>query len=66
MKIRFFYIATGEDIPLLESYYMNLFVMADSKVYSDNNQTYESQCSVVGFEDCIMQRPTIGWRIETN
>ena len=39
-----------------------LFVSCD-KVFADNFKSFESQSSVIGFEDLCDERPDIGWRI---
>lgn len=58
MHIEFFFKETG-DILIDTCVY---FVMND-EVYADNGETYESQSSVVGFEDFISECPNIGWRV---
>ena len=40
------------------------FVMED-KVWRDNFKTRESQGAVIGFDDCIVECPDIGWRLAT-
>ena len=59
MKIEFYQIDDGVILNDTNDYY---FVM-NNEVYSDNNNTYESQCAVVSFEDFIIRRANIGWRI---
>ena len=59
MKIEFFKIDTGE---VLKDTDDTFFVMNNS-VWCDNFVTYESQYSVIGFEDCVKERKDIGWRV---
>jgi len=33
------------------------------EVWRDNYNTYESQAAVIGFDDCIVRVPEIGWRL---
>lgn len=58
MKIEFYVKATGEVVPG-----DNWFFVMNNEVYSDNGQTCESQCAVVGFDTFIRRRPDIGWRV---
>jgi hypothetical protein len=57
MNVRFFYKSSGDDAPKG----FDFFIREDGTVWRDNFQTYESQCAVIGFEDCIMPCPEIGW-----
>ncbi len=61
MKIEFFNKKTGEVIKNTDDYY---FIM-NGEVFIDSEVTYESQCAVIGFEDCIKKMPGIGWRLTT-
>ena len=59
-EIEFYLKDTGEIIEHSDDY---LFVM-NNKVYRDNNLTFESQCAVIGFDDCIAPFFHIGWRVK--
>lgn len=56
--IRFFLLSTGETAPDLD-----YFVRGDGSVWRDNYRTYESQCSVVGFDDFVMPCENVGWEV---
>lgn len=55
--IEFFDRETGEVRTNHEYFVLN------GEVCRDNYNTYESQCAVIGFEDCIVRVPEIGWRV---
>lgn len=38
------------------------FVRGDGSVWRDNCNFYESQCAVIGFDDCCMPCPELTWR----
>ena len=59
MNIQFIRKKTGEILRDTDDFY---FIMND-KVYRDNSQTFESQSSVIGFDDCIEEAPDIVWRV---
>ena len=58
-KIRFFYKTSGDDAPAGFGY----FIESDGTVWRDNEQSYESQCAVIGFEDCVMPCPELDWEL---
>ena len=39
------------------------FILNGNEVWADNNQTEESQCALVGFEDFIRKCNDVGWRV---
>lgn len=57
--IRFFYKTSGDTAPTG----LDFFIREDGSVWRDNFRTCESQCSVVGFDDFIMECPDIGWEV---
>ena len=57
MKVRFFYLSSGDDAPSG----FDFFVRDDGTVWRDSFKTFESQSAVIGFDDCIMPCPEIGW-----
>lgn len=59
-EIEFYFKDSGKTCRTVEDY---LFVM-NNKVYADNSKTFESQCEVIGFKDCIIAYGHIGWRIK--
>lgn len=58
MRIEYFDKKTEQPIKNTDD---ELFVM-NNEVYSDNFKTFESQPGVIGFHDCIVAMPNIGWR----
>lgn len=58
--IEFYQKGTGKICKGTDDY---LFVM-NNKVYRDNMKTFESQCAVIGFEDCIVRMDHVDWRIK--
>jgi len=59
-EIEFYQKTTGNICKGTNDY---LFVM-NNKVYRDNMKTFESQCAVIGFDDCIEEFSHIGWRVK--
>lgn len=59
MKIEYYNVNNSEVIEEPNDF----FILNGSEVWSDNGKTFESQCSVIGFEDCIMECKNISWRI---
>jgi len=59
VKLRFFDRKTGNIMPHGEDY----FVRSDNTVWRDNYRTFESQCSVVSFEDFVVECPGVGWEL---
>ena len=62
MEIEFFFKSEPEHIIDGKGWF---FVM-DNKVYSDNGLDTEFSHSIKGFYDFIMERPDIGWQINSN
>ena len=58
-KLRFFDRKTGNIMPPGEDY----FVRSDNTVWRDNYRTFESQCSVVSFDDFVEECPGVGWEL---
>lgn len=61
MKIEFYDIATGT--PYAADKVRGWFFVMDDEVYCDSGRTWESQSSVIGFDDTIEHRPDVGWRV---
>ena len=57
-KIEFFIKNSNKILSDTDDYY---FIM-NNVVYCDNNEMYESQSAVIGFDDCIQRRDDIGWK----
>lgn len=61
IELRFFVKQTKADAPRGFDY----FIRDDGTVWRDNYKTYESQSSAVGFDNCIMPCPEIGWETKS-
>lgn len=59
-KIRFFMKDTGETAPAN----LEFFITADGSVLRNNELTFESQCSVIGLSDCIVNCPGVDWEVQ--
>jgi hypothetical protein len=57
--IKFYNLKTLEPAPSQ----LDFFVREDGSVWRDNFQTFESQERTIGFEDCIVECPDIGWML---
>ena len=62
MIIIFFNKETNQEIPWQDSWMY--YIDQNGRVIQDNQNTYESQSAVIGFEDFVKNRPDIGWRIK--
>ena len=49
---------------IAEDPYLSLFVYGNS-VYQRSWNTFESQCSVIGFDDFIEERLDLDWRVKS-
>lgn len=60
MNIEFYDINTGE---VVDNKYDMFFVRGNGEVWADNGNYWESQSASIGFEDCVVRCPNIGWRV---
>lgn len=60
MKIEFYDVTTGNTI---EDKYGMYFIRGNGEVWADNGNYWESQSASIGFDDCIIHCPNVGWRI---
>jgi hypothetical protein len=58
MIIEFYEKESGEVVPTGD-----YFILNGSEVWRDNYNSYESQSTTIGFDDCIIDCPSIGWRV---
>jgi len=62
MKIEFFFKSEPENI-IDDKWW---FFVMDNKVYSDNGFTTEFSHFIKSFDDFIIERSDVGWRINSN
>lgn len=51
---------------VIDNTYDMYFVRGDGSVWRDNGESWESQCAVIGFEDCVAACPKLAWRVVPN